>query len=310
MPQKRKVGVLTQAEIIAENVITSDTIDKKSIKSASYDLRLGNEYYVPSDIGDSNPIESGIHKCSDSNEVLCLMPFSSIVFCTEEILSLPNNIVGRFDMRIAFAMQGLVLQVGPQVEPNYKGRLFGLLLNFSDKEIHIPRYARLLSIEFNYLFCSVKPVTVDTTIYSSLIDFLKRKSYVKGTLDAFLDKINGTYDNTLSLYEKMQTSLRELEAKKDKIRNSNITLIMSIAAILLTFLIPFLTIYISKQTIDKDDYPFERIINLEREKDSLKSVNGKLKKDLLYIDYKIDSLYKFYESRLQSLSSKEQKNGK
>ncbi|WP_195289523.1 dCTP deaminase domain-containing protein [Alistipes finegoldii] len=306
MPPKRKIGVLTRSEIIAENVVTSDTIDEKSIKSASYDLRLGNEYYLPSDNNASTSIKFGIRKCSDSNDVLCLKPFSSIVFSTEEILSLPGNIVGRFDMRIAFAMQGLVLQVGPQVEPNYKGRLFGLLLNFSDKEVHIPRYARLLSIEFNYLFCNVIE-TGGRKNHCSLLEFLEGKPYVKGTLEAFLTRINRTYNDTVEIHGEMERTLRELELKRDKIRSFNITLILSVIAILLTLLIPFLTVYITKQTIDKDDYPFERIINLEREKDSLKSVNGKLKEDLLYIDHKIDSLNKNYEDQLQKFSEKEMK---
>ncbi len=114
MSHRRKVGVLTRTEIVSEQVVIPDTIDNKSIKPASYDLRLGDEYYIPSDINNSASIESGIHKCSDSNDVLLLKSFSSIVFSTEEILSLPGHVVGRFDMRIKYAMQGLVLQVGPQ----------------------------------------------------------------------------------------------------------------------------------------------------------------------------------------------------
>lgn len=303
MPTKRKLGVLTRSEILAENVITSDTIDVNSIKAASYDLRLGNEYYLPSCKDDSTSIISGIHTCSDSNNVLSLKPFSSIVFSTEEILSLPENIVGRFDMRIAFALQGLVLQVGPQVEPNYKGRLFGLLLNFSDKEIHIPRYTRFLTIEFNYLFSSVTTSRCNKN-YCSLLEFLDKKSYVKGTLEAFLNKINRTYNDTVKIQRNMESTLKEVELRKNKIRNFYFTFVSTIVALTIAFLIPFLTVYITKQTIDKDDYPFERIINLEREKDSLKWVNGKLKEDLLYIDHKIDSLNKNYENRLQKFSEK------
>ena len=136
---------------------------------------------------------------------------------------------------------------------------------------------------------------------------MEGKPYVKGTLEAFLTRINRTYNDTVEIHGEMERTLRELELKRDKIRSFNITLILSVIAILLTLLIPFLTVYITKQTIDKDDYPFERIINLEREKDSLKSVNGKLKEDLLYIDHKIDSLNKNYEDQLQKFSEKEMK---
>ncbi len=198
------------------------------------------------------------------------------------------------------------------MEPNYKGRLFGLLLNFSDKDISIPRYARLLSIEFNYLYSPIVPIEDDKHIYDSLADFLrKNSSYVQGTLEAFLTKINSTYQNTLGIQKKMQYSLDELDVKKTKARSLGITLTLSIAAILLTFMMPFLSVYITKQTIDKDDYPFERIINLEREKDSLKTVNEKLKEELFFINHKVDSLYELYKNRLETFSGKKvKKNGK
>lgn len=309
MPSKRKIGVLTRNEIVSENVITAETIDRKSIKPASYDLRLGNEYYVPNDPVTAS-IASNIRKCSDSNEVLSLKPYSSIVFSTEEILSLPGHIIGRFDMRIAFAMQGLVLQVGPQVEPNYKGRLFGLLLNFSDGEILIPRYTRLLSIEFNYLYDSVIPAENNNRIYNSLADFLKNKPHVKGTLEAFLTKINDTYQNTLHVQERIQNTLQDLETEKRKKSNFYWTIILSLCAIALAIMIPFLSVYITKQTIDKDDYPFERIINLEREKDSLKKTNEKLNEELLFINSKVDSLHELYKEQLKPFFGKKLKNGK
>lgn len=289
MTSKRKVGVLTQNEIVSEQLITADTIDKNSIKPASYDLRLGNEYYVPSNTN-SSPIESNIRKCSDSNGVLRLMPYSSVVFSTEEILSLPDYIIGRFDMRIAFAMQGLVLQVGPQVEPNYKGRLFGLLLNFSDKEIFLPRYTRLLSIEFNYLYNSITTSQNNNYSCNSLADFLKNKPRVKGSLEAFLIKINDTYQNTLTVQDQIKTTLEKLETKTKKDRNFYWTLILSLCAIAIAIMMPLFSVFITKQTIDKDDYPFERIINLEREKESLKKANEKLNDELLFINSKIDSL--------------------
>lgn len=297
MTFQRNVGVLTQEEIISENLITADTFDQNSIKSASYDLRLGNEYYIPDDTT-ATSIESNIRKCSDSNEVLYLKPYSSIVFSTEEVLSLPNNIIGRFDMRIAFAMQGLVLQVGPQVEPNYKGRLFGLLLNFSDKKILIPRYTRLLSIEFNYLCHSVPLFQNNNRSYNSLADFLRNKPHVKGTLEAFLIKINRTYKNTLEVQKGIKTTLKNLENEKKKRNNFYWTLILSLCALALAIMIPFLSVFITKQTIDKDDYPFERIINLEREKESLKKANEQLKNELLFINSKIDSLDKLYKKQL------------
>ncbi len=79
-------------------------------------------------------------------------------FSTYEKVKLPNNIAGRFDLRIQWALQGLILQVGTQIEPGYEGRLFGLLHNFSKKEICIPTTSRILTAEFYYTSKEAEPI--------------------------------------------------------------------------------------------------------------------------------------------------------
>lgn len=288
MAQRRKVGVLSASEIQAEGVIL-DGFDSNSLKSASYDLRLGNEYYIPpvtqnENAGISNGTSLQISRCSTDNGVLRLKPFSSIVFSTEEILALPDNIIGRFDMRIVFAMQGLVLQVGPQVEPNYRGRLFGLLLNFSDKEILIRKGDRLLTIEFSYLYQRC-PQKTSSKCCDSLSDFLKNRQPVVGTLEAFLAKINETQENITKKYENMKNSRKSFW-------NRLFSIILVLWTFTFTAVIPYLTLFISKRTIDKDDYPFERIIRLENQRDSLQNMNSVMQNDIQFLKEQIEKLNK------------------
>lgn len=287
MAPRRKVGVLSGSEIQSKKLI-SVNFKSESLKSASYDLRLGDEYYIPSfskneDVAQDTLLH--ISKCSLNNDVLVLKPFASIVFSTEEILTLPDNIVGRFDMRIKFAMQGLVLQVGPQVEPNYSGRLFGLLLNFSNKTISIPRGARLLTIEFSYFRKKCSEPRTKKEPVDSLAGFLKDRQLVVGTLEAFLSKINEKHEEIKNLSVNMENSRKSFW-------NRLFSIILVIWTLIFTALIPYLTLWISKTTIDKDDYPFERIIRLEGQRDSLQNMNAAIQNDIRSLKEQVEKLSK------------------
>lgn len=290
----RKVGVLSDSEIEAEGII-SGNFDPKSLKRASYDLRLGDEYYIPpaySNKPNTNKTQKPpiISKCSDDNNVLRIKAFSSIVFSTEEILKLPNNIVGRFDMRIVFAMQGLVLQVGPQVEPNYEGRLFGLLLNFSNQDISIPRYTRLLTIEFSYLSQIPQNIEKEESSHVFLVDFLKKSHPVIGTLEAFLSRIETEHDEMQELDNNMKAKFQKMENSRNEFWHKTFTIMLAGWTLIFTISIPYLTLFISKRTIDKDDYPFERIIRLENQRDSLREANATMQRDIQFLKDQVETL--------------------
>jgi deoxycytidine triphosphate deaminase len=278
-------GVLTCDDIKKLALIDSETFDEKCLQNASYDLRLGDEYYVPKGQRDENII---IKKCSYENGVLRISPFSTIVFSTKETLKMPDNVIGRFDLRVRFAMQGLVLQVGTQIAPSYRGRLFGLLLNFSDKEICIPEGMELLSVEFSYTSKIAKEKPAGKP-YESLKKFIESFPFTQGygTLESFSQKM-------LGVQKEIETELKKIKDSQDKKFRDLITYTLAAIGIIFSVSIPFTVTHITKATIDKDDYPFKTIIQIEEENKILKNRKDSLELKVLelnnQLNYKNDSL--------------------
>ena len=84
---------------------------------------------------------------------LRIAKFSSVIVSTHELVLLPGNVTGKFNLKIKMALRGLFVQMGTQVEPNYHGRLFALLQNISDEEIVIEPQSdtnKIFAIEFYY----------------------------------------------------------------------------------------------------------------------------------------------------------------
>lgn len=113
------------------------------IQSASYDLTLGDSYLK----GDDGCIKNLDH----NNPNLVLQAGDSAIVESLEIVRLPSFIAGRFDLRVKYFFQGVVLSNGPQVDPGYHGRLFCLLMNTSTKPIEFRKGHHFATIEFTQL---------------------------------------------------------------------------------------------------------------------------------------------------------------
>lgn len=135
-------GILSGQTIKALGLV--DPIGEECLKATSCDLRLGQEVFV---CGQERSMSRNLEEGSD----ISIEPFGSIIFSTKEVIKLKEHkdIVGRFDLMIEFALEGLILQVGPQVEPGYEGPLFGLILNTQGVSRIVTKGRRFLSIEFS-----------------------------------------------------------------------------------------------------------------------------------------------------------------
>ena len=137
-------GVLAGQEIQRLNLV--EPFDHKCLRAASYDLKLGGQVLI---CGQGRPkienLKNGQH--------VTIKSFGRIIFVTSETILLGehDDIVGRFDLMIRYGLDGLILQVGTQVEPGYDGPLFGLLINTQGHEKTLEVGERLLTIEFSRL---------------------------------------------------------------------------------------------------------------------------------------------------------------
>lgn len=117
------------------------------IKGASYDLLLGDEYYYA----------GKIKKLSDANPFLTIEPYDYAIVSCREIACMPRDVIAKFGLTVGLFCQGIILSNGPQIDPGFRGTLFCLLFNTSNRAVHLKRGKHYATIEFNKLIEPAKP---------------------------------------------------------------------------------------------------------------------------------------------------------
>ncbi|ODT84898.1 MAG: hypothetical protein ABS69_01785 [Nitrosomonadales bacterium SCN 54-20] len=133
-------GVVTKEDLrplIASGTIL-DRADPANLRSASYDLRVGDELWC----------QGSVIELSDTSPRFLIPPYSYAIVSALEIAKLPPFIVGRFDLRVSYFLEGIILSNGPQVDPGYKGALFCMLYNGSSKPKLITRGRHFATMDF------------------------------------------------------------------------------------------------------------------------------------------------------------------
>lgn len=236
-----KYGILVESEIRGLKLITVPELDQhsdKCYKHASYDFRLGHEYVLLNHSNDHNQIE--ISSCKESG-ILTIPPYASVIISTYESVNLPKNVAGRFNLRIIHALEGLMVQMGTQVEPGYKGQLIALLHNVSGQYRSF-KYrdpdSRPLTIEFSY---TTQDTTAPTNTKSTIRDFIP-SSVARYGLDFTLGKM-----------EKSNSLLDEATKKHNSFSQ---TIVIGVFVVILVGVMSILAPYfLNKFSYDKGYYP-------------------------------------------------------
>ncbi|WP_152569157.1 dCTP deaminase domain-containing protein [Porphyromonas gulae] len=251
-------GVLTCDQIKSLGII-SENFNEKNLRPASYDLSLGDDYFVPPETRSEGAV---MEKCSQHNDVLKIGEFSTVGFSTDEVLKMPSNVIGRFDLRIHLAIQGLVLQVGTQIEPGYEGRLFGLLINFSSEQICIHKGSRILTAEFSYTSSDIRGL--NTKICRTLSDFCKigdglsPRPIVQGSIESVLKFIKKSRKQIEDDAKSLKMLMGEYELKNKKEKSQFYALSIAALSLALTVIIPISVAYID---VRKDYFDIKSEVN-------------------------------------------------
>jgi deoxycytidine triphosphate deaminase len=110
--------------------------DASKLKPAAYKLSVGESYAMNGDIGRLEPT---------GTNAIVIPPFGVVIVQTLERINMPNFLIGRWNIRVSWAYQGLFWVGGPQVDPSFRGHLFCPLYNFSDQAVTI-RYGDAIAI--------------------------------------------------------------------------------------------------------------------------------------------------------------------
>lgn len=130
---------------VADGTLTIGNFEPKCVQPASYDLRIGNLIYSPSQA--DRPIDLA----NGAGGAYRLPPYGTAILTTFEDLELPQNLLGRIGLKSGFARTGLVASTGPQIDPGFRGKLFITLFNLTAAP-HVLKYRdTFLTIEFHQL---------------------------------------------------------------------------------------------------------------------------------------------------------------
>lgn len=117
------------------------------INGASYDLRLGDEYYY----------DGKIQRLSDKHPFLTIEPYDYAIVSCKETAWIPRDIIAKFGLSVGLFCQGIILSNGPQIDPGFRGTLFCLLFNTSNRAVHLKRGKHYATIEFNKMIGYAEP---------------------------------------------------------------------------------------------------------------------------------------------------------
>lgn len=136
--------------------------DPKMVKGASYDLRLGDEYYY----------DGKIQELSDKKPFLTIEPYDYAIVSCIETAWMPRDIIAKFGLTVGLFCQGVILSNGPQIDPGFRGTLFCLLFNTSNRAVHLKRGKHYATIEFNKLIGYAEPYEGKYQGKTHIIDYI------------------------------------------------------------------------------------------------------------------------------------------
>lgn len=186
-PTAQPTGVLLRKNIIDLGIICENA-KEECFKPSSYDLRIGSEYLNTD--GEQSAVQVALH-----DSTIVVPPLGSVIVSTHEVVEIPKNVIGKFNLRIKLAVQGLFVQMGTQVEPHYRGRLFAVLHNVSADPIELKldgegdQRERLFTIEFFFTIGEAEEPT-DAKEYYCLQDFISNLSFTKSPMSTLLESSN------------------------------------------------------------------------------------------------------------------------
>jgi len=111
--------------------------DPKYLRPAGYDLTVGENYSI-----------LGVRTALTDGMKLEIGPYQVAIIETYETLNLPEFLIGRWNIRVALAYEGLLWVGGAQVDPGFRGHLCCPIYNLSTKPVSLEFRQPLAMIDF------------------------------------------------------------------------------------------------------------------------------------------------------------------
>jgi dCTP deaminase len=120
-----------------ENLITPYNED--NVKHCAYELTMGPEAFVTSS-------DSKTKLSIEPGQPIVIPPGQLAMLLTEEVVTIPTNVIGFISMRFSVKSQGLINVSGFHVDPGFAGKLKFSVYNAGSQDITVSRGDRLFML--------------------------------------------------------------------------------------------------------------------------------------------------------------------
>lgn len=162
--------------------------DPGCVQGASYDLRLGDEYYYG----------GKILSLSAKRPVLLIEPYDYAIVTSREKADFPRDVCANFDLSVGLFSQGVILSNGPQVDPGFRGTLFCLLFNTSSSPVLMKRGQHYATLVLNRLVEPAEPYHGPRQDKNSIVDYLPANA-ARGAINDLKKEIEALRRQSLTL---------------------------------------------------------------------------------------------------------------
>lgn len=159
---------------------------------SSYDLALGDEYYYG----------GRLYTLNEKQPFLQIDPYDYAIVSSAEIVNMPRDISGRFDISVSLFCQGIIMSNGTQVDPGFCGKLFCLLFNTSNEPVYLKRGAHFVTMEFCKLLEETEPYDGKYNYQTSIVPYIPPNALQGGIneLKQEIDKMKKENDRLQSVF--------------------------------------------------------------------------------------------------------------
>jgi len=262
-------------KVLQDNV---DPFAAGNLKSASYELRLGNEYYTTNSDTDVKVIIA-------DGEQFTIQPGQFALLITKETIRIPANIVAFISIKFSVKFCGLINVSGFHVDPGFFGRLKFSVYNAGSKPIVLSAGQAMFPI----WFCDLRKALPEKELYDGKHN--NQKEISADDISRIQGKVYSPtvlHDDINALEKKLDTSIETVNGKVSSLdtkRSVILTITGSIALLLAGILVNG---FFYSPTFDT----WRKQAQFEQRVDSLGAEANKQAQDLRVLQDKLERLEK------------------
>lgn len=185
-----------------------DNPDPACVDGAAYTLKVGFEYYVTPTDRDSDPKTRSVKRLSPG-ECFAIPPGQFAYVMTDEIVSIPTNVLGFISIKARIKWKGLVNVSGFHVDPGFRGRLTFSVFNAGPGSIHLRQGDPVFLIWFADLDVDAGDDAKHMKVPATQMDI------------NILNQVTGELNSLEGLADKLRKTDRDLRDKINDVQRAN-----------------------------------------------------------------------------------------